>query len=180
MVFTKGSSPVSRIPEKIPEKEVPPTEWEDVKPVENFDWNVPNLFELPVGQSWRIVDPDLAKHTIPKTIYVRGFEEIPLPGTLYWSGTFEYDSSSYNPYADFIGNLDEGWKFGLNYKGEEIIGVFGGAGGSSFDGVIKMNGPLIRTVIFMGKHWDSKRDLYLYISDPINVDEHVPFSEKVK
>jgi len=179
MIFTKGSSPVSHIPEKIPEEETPPTEWEDVKPVENFDWNVPALFELPSGQSWEIVNPDSLERPISTTIYIRGTGQISLPGTLYWSGTFKYNSPGYNPFAKFVESLDKDWKPGLTYKGEEICGIDGGSGGSSVYSVVKMNGPFIRTIIFMNNFWDSKRNLYIYVSDPMNIDEYVPFSEKL-
>jgi len=175
MVFTKGSPPVATIPEKAPEKEVPTVEWEDVVPEENFDWDIPDLFDLPSGQSWKIVNPDSSKHSIPTTIYVRGFGEIPLPGTLYWSGTFKYGSLSYNTFERLLESLDKGWEQCLDYKGEEICGAGLGSGGSSIDGIVKMNGPLIRTVILVDKLWDSKRDLYIYISAPINIEDYITF-----
>jgi len=175
MTFTKKFSPVSPIPEKIPEKGVPTIEWEDIVPEENFDWNIPDLFELPSGQSWEIVNPDSPKHSIPTSIYVSDIEQIALPGTLYWSGTFKYGPLSYNTFEKLLESLDKGWEQCLGYKGEEICGAGLGSGGSSVDGIVKMNGPLIRTVILVDKLWDSKRDLYIYISDSVNIEDYIAF-----
>jgi hypothetical protein len=97
------------------------------------------------------------------------------PGTLYWSGTLKYDSLSYNPFAKLLESLDKGWKQCLDYKGKKICGMAAGSGGSSANGIIKMNGPLIQTVILTNKSSNSKRDLYLYISDPVNIEDYIVF-----
>jgi len=182
MVFTKGSPLVAIIPEKIPEKKAPPIEWEDVVPEENFDWKVPTLPELPQGRSWRVVNPtNLEQHIVKKIWfstddYLNGGEITP-PGTLYYSGILKYDLDFLKNLKWFSKGLDLGWKHSILYKGTRFYVDGGGAGGSSFEGLVKSNGFLIRSIT-INTLLRGDLEFYIYISDPVNMDEHIPLVNK--
>jgi len=177
MTFTKKFSPVPSIPEKIPEEEVPPTEWEDVVPEENFDWKVPPLPELPQGHNWKVIDPTATKpHAVKKMWFSNNDHSnwggISPTGTLYYSGVLKYDSDFLKNLGWFSKGLDLDWKHSVLYEGTKFYVDGGGATGSSFMGLVKSNGFLIRSITIT-ELLRGNLEMYIYISDTVNMNEYI-------
>lgn len=154
---------------------------EDGIPEPDFDWNIPTLPELPEGMSWHSfpVEVDEAHgETLPHVLHlgtsrVQSYKDLLPSGTMYYSGRItgndEYSILS------AVANAAQyfGWKYGVAYKGNVFWVGNGGSGSGVFDGYVKSNGNVIRSIRLTNRYQISGWEIYFFVSDPINMDDYI-------
>jgi len=163
------------------------------QPDSQFDWKIP---EFPGNFNW--IESTSANTGIPGISFddkKSTFGEITVSGKIYKTTVTDKDTTYKDAgptYGLTLGEIlaENGWSFTLQYGNYRLMGTAGlGVGGKTL-GYIKLNGPIIRTIVYSyteNGNWvegttrprelkcpPCSTDMTIIVSDPVDIRNFLP------